>query len=244
MHKINNFELIINSNRMKYIVIGLGNFGGLLSTRLTEMGHEVIGVDSDSERVDALKDTISGTVRIDAASADGMSVLPLGEVNVVIVAIGKNFASSVQAVAQLRRLGVRHIIARGINPLHIGVLQTLGVERVVFPEKDGAELLSQSLAYGDFLSSYRIDNEHYVMQFVAPSQFVGRTISGCGLEGDYDLKIITIKHTTVARNMLGLQHSQRTVAGTISPDTVISQGDILVVYGTLKSYDSFSRSIA
>lgn len=229
---------------MKYIVIGLGNFGGLLASRLTEMGHDVIGADSDPLRVDALKDGISGAVRLDASSADGLSVLPLSEVDVVIVAIGKNFAASVQTVAQLRRVGVKRIIARGINPLHIGVLQTLGVERVIFPEKDGAEMLAQSLAYGEFLSSYRIDNDHYIMQFTAPKPLIGLTVEGCEIDTHYDLQIITIKQTVSARNVLGLQHSVRTVTGNVAPSTVIVQGDILVVYGTLKSYDAFIRSLS
>lgn len=229
---------------MKYIVIGLGNFGGLLSTRLTEMGHEVIGADADSARTEALKESLSGTVCLDASSADALTVLPLSEVDVVIVAIGENFAASIQTVAQLRRVGVKRIIARGLNPLHIGVLQTLGVERVVFPEKDGAEVLAQSLAFGDFLSSYRIDPSHYIMQFVAPGSLVGMTVKESALSADYNLDIITIKQMRTARNLLGLQHSERVVIGAIGSDTVISAGDILVVYGTLKSYDSMIRALS
>ncbi|MEG2527642.1 MAG: TrkA family potassium uptake protein, partial [Mucinivorans sp.] len=223
---------------MKYIVVGLGNFGGLLATRLTDMGHEVIGVDSHPERVAEFVDRLSMTVCLDGASADALSALPLADVNVVIVAIGENFAASVQTVAQLRRLGVKRIIARGLNPLHIGVLQTLGVERVVFPEKDGAELLSQSLSFNEFMSSYRVDNDHYVMQFTAPRAIVGRTIDETRIESDFPLKVITIKQIREAHNILGLSHNERSVIGPISGQTPIEWGDILVVFGTLKAFDS------
>lgn len=228
---------------MKYIVIGLGNFGALVATRLTDMGHEVIGADSNASRCDALKDTISSILCLDGSSQEGLSALPLTEVDVVIVAIGENFAASVQTVAQLRRLGVRRIIARGLGALHIGVLQTLGVERVVFPEKDGAELLSQSLSFGDFVSSYRVDSSHYIMQFVAPKQIVGLTIESTTMERDYQLHTITIKQIQTSRNILGLTHSERAAVGEITPQTTINAGDILVVYGTIKSYDSFIRSL-
>lgn len=228
---------------MKYIVIGLGNFGALVATRLTDMGHEVIGADSDPSRCDALKDSISGILCLDGSSQDGLSALPLTEVDVIIVAIGENFAASVQTVAQLRRLGVRRIIARGLGALHIGVLQTLGVERVVFPEKDGAELLSQSLSFSDFISSYRVDASHYIIQFVAPKQIVGLTVEGTAMERDYQLHTITIKQVQTSRNILGLTHSERAVIGEVMPSTVISAGDILVVYGTIKSYDAFIRSL-
>ncbi len=228
---------------MKYIVLGLGNFGAQVASRLTDMGHDVIGVDSSQMRCDALRDSISGVICMDSSQSEALSSLPLLEVEIVIVAIGKEFASSVQTVAQLRRLGVRRIIARGFNAVHIGVLQTLGVERVVFPEKDGAELLAQSLNYGDFLSSYRIDSQYYIMQFIAPKQLVGHSIAESGMANDYELRLITIKQAQTTRNILGLTHSERVVINNITPQTVIEAGDILVVYGTLKSYDSFIRSL-
>lgn len=228
---------------MKYIVIGLGNFGSLLATRLTEMGHEVIGADQSGTRVAEFADRLSMAVCLDGASAEALSALPLSDVDVVIVAIGENFASSVQTVAQLRRQGVKRIIARGLNHLHIGVLQTLGVERVVFPEKDGAELLAQSLSFNEFLSSYRVDSDHYVMQFNAPKAIVGKTIAQTQMELNYKLKVITIKQTRQAHNILGLSHNERTVIGDISENTAIEWGDILVVFGTIKSFDAFSRSL-
>lgn len=229
---------------MKYIVVGLGNFGGLVATRLTDMGHEVIGVDSHSERVAEFADRLSMSICLDGASADALSALPLSDVNVVIVAIGENFAASVQTVAQLRRLGVKRIIARGLNPLHIGVLQTLGVERVVFPEKDGAEILSQSLSFNEFMSSYRVDSQYYIMQFNAPKAIVGKTIEDTKMEANFGLKIITIKQTHEAHNILGLSHSERSVIGPVSDKTPIQWGDILVVFGTIKAFDLFSRSLA
>ena len=227
---------------MKYIVIGLGNFGSLVATRLTEMGHEVIGVDTSSERVRELADRLSMAVALDGRSAEALSSLPLADVDVVVVAMGEDFSSSVQIVAQLKRMGIKRIIARGLNPLHIGVLQTLGVERVVFPERDGAELLAQSLSMGEFLSSYRVDADHYVMQFTAPTAAVGRTIDQTQIESRYGLKVVAIKQTKQAHNILGLSHTERSVIGPISGSTPIEWGDILVVFGTLKAFDAFARS--
>lgn len=227
---------------MKYIVIGLGNFGSLVATRLTEMGHEVIGVDTSSERVHELADRLSMAVILDGKSAAALSSLPLEDVDVVVVAMGEDFSSSVQIVAQLKRLGIKRIIARGLNPLHIAVLQTLGVERVVFPERDGAEILAQSLSMGGFLSSYRVDADHYVMQFTAPKAIVGLTIDQTEIETHYSLRVIAIKQTRSAHNILGLSHTERSVIGVISGSTPIQWGDILVVFGTVRSFDSFIRA--
>lgn len=228
---------------MKYIVIGLGNFGGSLALRLTELGHEVIGVDVNEERVEKLKSRLSTTITMNAVTMEALSVLPLLQVDVVVVAIGTDFAASTQAVAALRQSGVQRIVARGLTALHVGVLQTLGVERVVFPEKDAAEAVAQTMSLGGFLSSYRIDNSNYVMQFVVPSSLVGRTIEQTGVIQTYMLRIIAIKKVLQVKNMLGLSHSERVIASDTTAQTVIEKGDILVVYGLLKDYDRLAHDL-
>lgn len=226
---------------MKYIVIGLGNFGGLLSVRLTEMGHEVVGADSAKERVEALRDKLSTTICLDAGNPEALNALPLAQVDIVIVAIGESFAASVQAVAGLRQAGVKRIIARGLNQLHIGVLQTLGVERVIFPEKDGAEIFAQSLSLSGFVSSYRLDAQYYIFQFSVPKELVGRTIEALSLEKDHSLRLITIKRIRQTKSLLGLSHSERVVNDDYTPDSLIEDGDTLIIYGTLKAFDDFTR---
>ncbi len=228
---------------MKYIVIGLGGFGSQLSTRLTSLGHEVIGADVNPNTCAVHRDSLTGVVCLDSSSEFSLQALPLLDAQAVIVAIGRDFGSSVQTVAQLRKAGVRRIIARGFNDVHIGVLQVLGVEKILFSERDGAESLAQSLTYGDFVSSYKVDATHYVMEFVAPKQIVGLTINESAMMLDFSLQTIAIKKAIQKRNKLGLSHSEREVSAAITPQTEIEAGDILVVYGTIKSYDSFIRSL-
>lgn len=228
---------------MKIIVIGLGHFGTALSVRLTDMGHEVIGVDSALDRVDALKNRLSTTICLDAGNPDVISVLPIKDVDLVIVAIGVNFAASIQAVASLKQSGAKRILARATSALHLGVLQTLGVERVISVAKDAAEILAQSLSLSDFISSYRVDADHYVVQFTAPSAIVGKSIAESDIESRFGLQVITIKRYRNVKNLLGLVHSERAVTGIPTPDTVVQDGDIVVVYGRLRDYDDFVRSL-
>ena len=81
---------------MKYIIIGLGNYGGVLAEELSVLGHEVIGVDTNEHRVDVLKDKIATSFIIDATDEQSLSVLPLKDVDVVIVAIGENFGGTAE----------------------------------------------------------------------------------------------------------------------------------------------------
>lgn len=228
---------------MKIIVIGLGSFGSIVSVRLTELGHEVIGVDTSMERVEELKTKLSTAICLDSSNVESLSVLPISEVDLIVVAIGMDFAASVQSVAALRQSGAKRIIARTMSPLHTGVLQTLGVERVVFVEKDSAELFSQSLSLNGFISSYRVDAEHYVVQFTAPKSLVGKMISQTEIESGFNMQVITIKRSRQVKNLLGLVHSERAVMGVPTPEMVIEDGDIIVVYGRLRDYDTFTRSM-
>ena len=107
---------------MKYIVLGLGDYGRVLSEELASLGHEVIGADISESRVDAIKDKIATAFVMDVTDEMSLSVLPLNNVDVVIVAIGENFGASVRVVALLKQRKVQHIYARDIDDVHKAVL--------------------------------------------------------------------------------------------------------------------------
>ena len=125
-------------NLMKYIIIGLGNYGHVLAEELSALGHEVIGADISSSRVDGLKDKIATAFVIDATDEQALSVLPLNSVDVVIVAIGENFGASVRVVALLKQKKVKHIFARAIDSVHKAILEAFAIDKVLTPEKDAA----------------------------------------------------------------------------------------------------------
>lgn len=227
---------------MKYIVIGLGSFGSVLAARLTQMGHEVIGVDDRRTRVDELRDSLSSTICMDAADPEALKTLPLNQVDMVIVAIGEDFAASIQIVAQLRQMKTSNIVARALNELHRTVLQALGVERIIFPEQEAAEVMAQSFELNGFLSSYQIDRDHYVMRFALPSELNGKTIAQSGIERD-GLQLLAVIRDNETRNSIGIRHNQKLAVDPAPPETTLAPGDVIVVYGTLASYNSFTRSL-
>lgn len=226
---------------MKYIVIGLGNFGSVLATRLTQMGHDVIGVDDHAAPVNDLRDRLSSTVMLDAMDADALQTLPLKQVDMIVVAIGENFAASIQVVALLRQMKIDYIVARALNELHRTVLEALGVQRIIFPEKEAAEVMAQSFELSGFLSSYQIDREHYVMRFAIPTALNGKTIGETGLETN-GLKLLAVIRDQEERNALGIKHNQKLAFDPVPPDLVLAAGDIMVIYGNLASYNKFTKT--
>lgn len=227
---------------MKYIVIGLGNFGSVLATRLTQMGHEVIGVDDHRSRVDELRDSLSSTILMDASDPDALKTLPLNQVDIVIVAIGENFAASIQVVALLRQMQFPQIVARALNELHRTILQALGVDRIIFPEQEAAEVMAQSFELSGFQSSYQIDRDHYVMRFALPAGLDGKTIADSGIEQD-GLQLLAVIRNNEERNSIGIKHYQKLALDPAPPETQLKTGDVIVVYGTLAAYNRLTRNL-
>lgn len=132
---------------MKYIVIGLGYYGRVLAEELSELGHDVIGADTDAIRVDNIKDSISTAYILDSTDALALDVLPIKTVDTVIVAIGDDFTASIRTVAQLKKMGAKSIYARAMDDVHKSVLEAMSVNRILTPEEDAARSLAKEMNY-------------------------------------------------------------------------------------------------
>lgn len=121
---------------MKYLVIGLGNLGRAIAESLTRIGNEVIGVDINPHKIEAVKHTISGAISLDTTDKDALNTLPLNEMDAIFVTFGKDFGTSIQTVALLKNLDVNKLIVRGISPIHEAVIRSIGVAEIITPEDD------------------------------------------------------------------------------------------------------------
>ena len=130
---------------MKYLVIGLGNFGMTLAQTLTDNGHEVIGVDSDAVHVEMVKDRIAFAYIMDATSAVALRSLPLSDIDYAVVAIGQSMDHSLRAVAALKRLNVETIYARALDTVHKSILEAMNISKIFIPESYAAKLFAQKL---------------------------------------------------------------------------------------------------
>src|SRR5690606_37798460 len=127
---------------MKFIVFGLGNFGRALAVRLTELGHEVIGIDNNMQKVSKLKEKITHTVCMDCTDKEAVSALPLKDANAVIVAIGEDEASSLLTTALLKQLKIKRIVGRVVSDLQKTVMEAMEIDEYILPEEESAEELA------------------------------------------------------------------------------------------------------
>ena len=134
---------------MKYLVIGLGNFGSTLAVTLTDMGHSVIGVDSNEHCIEEIKERIDLVYIMDATERVSLRSLPLDEIDCVIVAIGQSMDSSLRAVASLKELKVKNIIARALDTTHSSILRAMDVQKILIPESYAARIFAEKILSND-----------------------------------------------------------------------------------------------
>lgn len=219
---------------MKYIIVGLGNFGASLAQKLTEQGNEVIGIDHNMNKVDGYKEKISHTICLDSTDQFTMSGLPLKETDVVIVAIGEDQGANIMTTAVLKNLNVKRLISRAITPLHETVLQAMGVDEIVHPEEETAERWSKKLVLKGVVDSFDVSPEYSIVEVAVPAKYVGKTLEEIGFRRNHNLVVLTTIKVTKEKNLLGQPKNVNLVQGVASPKTKLNEGDIMVMYGNSK----------
>lgn len=223
---------------MKFIVFGLGNYGGALASKLISLGHEVIGVDKSMTLVEKYKHAITHTVSLDAGAPEAVRALPLKEVDVVINAIGENEGSNIMLTALLRQLSVNRIICRVITPLHQTVLEAMGIEEFVYPEADSAERLAYRLDLKGVVDSFKITDRYQLIEVKIPERYADRKLADINFL-KYPVQPVTLLRQIEERSLIGTRHKVKQVVGVLTPDTILRHDDILVLFGEVDKLEDF-----
>lgn len=226
---------------MKFIVIGLGYFGGSLATTLTKQGHEVLGVDKRMERVQELKEDITLVMEMDTTNSNAIQTLPLTDVDAVIVAIGEDIGASVLTLALLKNTGVRRIIGRAMSPIHKEILHQIGIEEIIQPEEETALLLASMLPIEKAHRVMELNHEFAVVQIAVPEKYVGHSLAAVNLEDRFNLKLVAVQvHSS--KSFFSLFSSDCKVELDIDYERPLRDSDMLVVAGKLLEIKRFAES--
>lgn len=232
---------------MRFLIIGLGIYGENLARDLTDMGHEVIGADRNPTHVETLKDYISTVYTIDSTEESQLSVLPLRNVDLVIVAIGENFGASIKTVALLKKAKVKHIYARAIDTLHEAILQSFDIDRILTPEQRAAADLSHELELGTAVLTLPVDADNVVIKFGAPDFLTGIPYDTLRnrLKSDYKSSLVAATRLREGTNIMGISHAEPHLIETDSePVPTVERGDVLTVFGSRRNLRELYRHIA
>jgi trk system potassium uptake protein TrkA len=208
-------------------VIGLGRFGYYVARTLAQGGAEVIACDVDEEKVREISEYVSLAYVLDATDAKALKESGIADVDVAVVSVGENIEASILIVVQLKELGVKEIVAKAVNPLHGKVLEKLGVDRVVYPEKEMAIRVAHSLLVGEFIEEIPIGEKYSLFELKAFDFMLGKTLKELDIRRRFGVSVLAIKR---GENLI------------VNPtgDEKILPGDILVVLGTTEQLSNMA----
>jgi trk system potassium uptake protein TrkA len=211
----------------EFVVIGLGRFGGGLAATLVGMGHEVLGIDSEPRIVQDLSGVLTHVVEADSTSEEAMRQLGIAEFSTAVVAIGTDLEASILTTGVLVDLGVEKIVAKAVTEPHGRILERIGAHRVVFPERDMGIRVGHSLA-GSILDYFELDPGFALVETTAPRELVGKGLAAAEVRKRYGVTVVCIKP----------RGGSFTYA---TPDTVVQEGDVLVVAGEKRRAEGFGE---
>jgi trk system potassium uptake protein TrkA len=208
-------------------VIGLGRFGYYVARTLAQGGAEVIACDVDEEKVREISEYVSLAYVLDATDAKALKESGIANVDTAVVSIGENIEASILIVVQLKELGVKEIVAKAVNPLHGKVLEKLGVDRVVYPEKEMAIRVAHSLLVGEFIEEIPIGEKYSLFELKAFDFMLGKTLRELDIRKRFGVSVLAIKRgENLIVNPMG--------------DEKVLPGDILLVLGTTEQLSSMA----
>lgn len=219
---------------MKYIIIGLGTFGSAIAINLTESGHEVMGVDIDINRAEALKERVTHTVALDATDASAVEELPLHDTDIVVIAIGEDISANVTASAVFKQLNVKYLACRAISSIHQTILEAMNVDIVINPENEAATKWSIKLAMKGVQDVHYLTGPFYVIEVEIPPRMVGKSLEELQLPEDYKVLVLTTFTPREVTNPLGAFKDDVIVNKIANKETILKEDEIIVIYGNIK----------
>jgi len=227
---------------MKYIVIGLGYFGSTLASTLTNLGHEVIGIDNREEKVDELRDSIHIVMEMDTTNPNAVKSLPLQDVDAVIVAIGEDIGSSILTLSIMKNYNVKRIIGRAITPIHRNILHQIGIEEIVQPEEDSALKVSSMLQIENAKNVIELNEDNAVAEIQVPEKYIGHSLESVNIGHRFNLKMIAVKIFPKEKAIDVFYKRDCKIDYEVDLERPLRETDILVLAGRINDIKRFIES--
>jgi len=210
-------------------VIGLGRFGFNLAVTLEELGCEVLAVDKKMDLVQNIVSKVTHAVQADVTHEDSFRQLGLGNFDVIVIAIGSSIQSSILAALVAMESDVDQVVAKASSELHRKALQKIGVNHVVYPEKDSGIKLAHNLMSVNMIEFLEITPDYQVAEIIIKDAFAGKTLREADLRNRFGLNVLAIRNGDKI-NVLP------------QADDVLHEGAMLVVLGHTKDLRDFCQS--
>ena len=203
------------------LLIGLGRFGRHIAMKLDELHHQVMAVDKEDTRVDAVLPFVTNAQIGDATNEDFLSSLGVGNFDVCIVAIGDDFQNSLEVTSLLKELGARMVVSRAARDVHAKFLLRNGADEIVYPERQVADMVAIRYSADHIFDYIELDEEHAIFEISIPREWIGKTIGQLDIRKKYNINIMALK----TNDIMNLK---------ISSDTQLLKDSTMLVLGETK----------
>lgn len=210
----------------QFAIIGVGRFGSSVALTLTKMGYEILALDVSEERVNDIVEHVTHAVQIDALDEHALRSVGIRNFDVVVVAIGQDIQANILVTVMLKEMGVKNVVAKAQNALHGRVLERVGADKVVFPERDMGEKVAHALVSKNIMEQISLSPEHSLVEMLAPSLFINKTLLESRARNKYGVSILAIR-----------REGELIISPTAQER--IMEGDILVVIGKTDRLQKF-----
>jgi trk system potassium uptake protein TrkA len=204
--------------KKQFAVIGLGRFGSSLATYLAKMGYDVLAVDESEERVQNVAHAVTHAVSADSTDEEALRAIGIRNFDVVVVAIGQDIQASILTTLILKDMGVPYIIAKAQNELHGKVLNKIGADKVVFPERDMGLRVAHHLVSPNILEHIELSPDFSIVEMIAPAEMIGKNLKQLDIRAKYNCNVLAVK-----------RNGQMNI--TPNADEPLAEGDVLVIVG-------------
>lgn len=206
----------------QYVVIGLGKFGTSVAKTLYETGNDVLAIDKNEELVQEIADHVTHAIQLDATDENALKTIGITNFDVAIITIGSDIQSSVMATLLVKEVGVKYIVAKAHSDLHAKVLQKIGADRVIQPEKDMGARVAHNLVAINILDYIELSPDYSVIEIESPKVWYGKTLRELNVRAKYGINIMAVK----GANDINIAPNA---------EDVISEDDIILAIGS--TYD-------
>ena len=204
--------------KKQFAVIGMGRFGSSVARTLSELGCEVLAVDVDEERIQHMAGIVTHAVQADTTDDEALRAIGIRNFDVVVVAIGQDIQASILTTLLLKELGVPMLVVKAQNELHGKVLQRIGADKVIYPERDMGQRLAHHLISANIIDYIDLTDDYSIAEILAPQGMIGRSLRELDIRAKFGCNVIAIK-----------QNGKMNI--TPKADEPIRSDDVLVVVG-------------
>ena len=213
----------------QFAVIGLGRFGRNIAIALHEMGYDVLAIDKDMDKVQDFSHEVTHVVQADTTDEEALRSLGILNFDVVIVAIGENTEANIMTTLQLKEIGVPYIVAVARTQLQVKVLEKIGANRIVEPERDMARRVAYNLASTNIMDYIELSPKFSIVEIAIPKALRNKTLRDSNIRAKYGINVVAIK-----------RHENLIISP--MPTEILRENDIAIVVGSNESINGLEAS--